>query len=102
MIDGISVSNLTPSVIAGIAVLAVLLGILVPRYIYRDKVQEAKDWRKAYEAEREARVTSDAQTRELLELAKTTHNIIVALFGSTSDRSRQSGGPHVVQTPTGK
>ena len=98
MLDGLPYGNLTAPVLLGIAVLLIILGRLVPRPLYKDKEAEAERWRLAYEAERTARATSDAQTAELLELAKTTHNVIVAMFG-TSERVRQSGGADVVPTP---
>lgn len=75
------------------------LGRLVPRSTLRDKADECENWRRAFEAEREARVTSNAQTAELLELAKTTHSIIVAVF-STIERSRRSGEVYVAPTTT--
>lgn len=97
MLDGVPLSNLAPPTLLGIVVLMVLLGWLVPKAILKDKSAEAERWRLAYEAERLARSTSDAQTVELLELAKTTHNIIVAMFG-TAERMGQSGGADVVPT----
>lgn len=97
MLDGIPLSDLTAPTLLGIVVLMVLLGWLVPKAILKEKSVEAERWRLAYEAEREARNTSDAQTVELLELAKTTHNIIVAMFG-TAERMGQSGGAGVVPT----
>lgn len=97
MLDGIPIANLTPPVLLGIAVLLMLFGRIVPRSTLQDKIEEAERWRQAYEAEKEARVTSDAQTAELLELAKTTHNVIVAMF-STTERMRQSGGADAVPT----
>lgn len=100
MLDGISVSSLTPSVLLGIAILMVLLGWLVPKSVLREKTKEATAWRQAYEAEREARVTADAQTAELLELAKTTHSIVVALFSTAPSNSRYQGEANVVSTPT--
>jgi hypothetical protein len=83
MLDGIPIAALTAPTLLGFAVLMLLLGKIVPRATLVDKAEEAERWRKAYEAEREARVISDAQTAELLELAKTTHNILVAMFGTT-------------------
>ena len=97
MLDGISVSNLTPAVLIGIAVLMLLLGWLVPRRTLRDVQNESARWHRAYDLEREARVTSVAQTAELLELGKTSHAILVALFGTT-ERLRQSGEADVVPT----
>lgn len=97
MFDGISVASLTPPTLLCVVVLMILLGRLVPRTTLKDKAAESERWRLAYEAEREARATSDAQTAELLELAKTTHNIIAAMFGTT-EHIRQSGGASVVPT----
>lgn len=91
MFDGIPLSTLTPAALLGLTVLFILLGRLVPRATYLDKVNEAKAWQAAYETSEKARVASDAQTRELLELAKTTNSIVYALFGST-ERARQAGG----------
>lgn len=96
MLDGIPVGSLAPPALLGIVVLMILLGRLIPRYTYTQKAQEAERWRQAYEAERLARATSDAQTAQLLELAKTTHSIIVAMFGTT--RVSESGGTDVVST----
>lgn len=95
MLDGVPITNLTPPALLGIAVILMMLGKLVPRSALTDKDAEAERWRKAYEAEREARATSDAQTAELLEVAKTTHNLIVAMF-DTAERVRESGGTHAV------
>lgn len=97
MLDGVPLTNLTPAALVGIGVILMMLGKLVPRSALMDKDAEVERWRKAYEAEREARATSDAQTAELLEVAKTTHNLIVAMFG-TADRIRESGGTDVVPT----
>ena len=97
MLDGIPIANLTAASLLGIAVLMVFLGYLIPRATYKEKAAESDRWQKAYEAERKARVESDAQTRELLELAKLTHSVIVAAFEATGD-PKKSGGAHVVPT----
>jgi len=97
MLDGIPIATLTPPVLLGIAVLLVFIGKLVPRFFYTEKVKEAEKWEKAYEAEREARRLSDAQTAQLLEQAKTTHQIVEAIFNAS--QVRQSGGTNVVPTP---
>jgi hypothetical protein len=97
MIDGVPITGLTAPALLGIAVMMLLLGRLVPRSTYDEKAKEAERWRLAYEAEREARATSDAQTVELLELAKTTHNVIVAMFGTT-ERLRRSGGADAISS----
>ena len=99
MLDGIPFEKLTAPVLVGIAVLLLLIGRLVPRSSLMDVAKERDQWRLAYEASEKARAASDAQTAELLELAKTTHNIIVAMFDAT-DYAKRSGGARVV--PTGQ
>ena len=95
MLEGIPFERLTAPTLLGIAVLLIFLGRLVPRSFYKDKVAEAEKWRLAYETEREARATSDAQTAELLELAQTSHQLLVAMFGASEHR--RAGGADVVQ-----
>lgn len=90
MLEGIPIADLTAPGLLGIAILLLLLGRIVPRATLKDKALEADKWRDAYEVEREARAHSDKQTEELLEVAKTTHSLIVAVF-SNSERIRQSG-----------
>jgi hypothetical protein len=102
MFDGVPLTALTPTALLGVFVLLVFLGGLVPWRVYKEKCKESDNWRKVAETERESRVTADAQTAELLELAKTTHSIVVALFGNKEERSRQSGEADVVSTPTRK
>lgn len=79
MLEGISVGVLTPSVLVGITVLMLLRGLLVPRSTLQDKQEEANRWHQAYELEREARNTSDAQNRELLEVAKASAGFLKAV-----------------------
>lgn len=80
MLDGIPLVGLTAPGLLGIAILLMFTGRLVPRATLKDKADECEKWRLAYEAEREARATSDAQTVELLEGVKANHAIIAALF----------------------
>jgi hypothetical protein len=91
MLDGIPVDKLSAPFLLLLAVLMILLGLLVPRWLYKAKEKEAENWRLAYEAERKARLTSDAQTAELLELAKTSNNVLQAMFG-TSGLGKRTGG----------
>lgn len=79
MIDGISIIGLTPAGLLLAAVAMVLTGWLVPRRTYLEKVKESDRWRAAYELERTARSASDSQTRELLELAKTSAKFMEAV-----------------------
>lgn len=97
MLEGIPVKDLTAPTLLGLAVIFILLGMLVPRYIYNEKKEECEKWRLAFEAERKARETSDKQTAELLELAKTTNKIITAMF-NTTERLRSSGGADALPT----
>lgn len=94
MWEGIPVGDLSIGALLGIAVLLVLLGRLKPKSDVDRADANAETWRQAYEAEREARALADAQTAELLEVARTTHQIVVALFGAT-ERQRRSGGADV-------
>lgn len=90
MLDGIPIGDLSPAGLLGIAIILIFTGGLVPRWVYKGKVSESEKWHTAYELERQARAASDKQTDELLEVAKTTHSLIVAVF-SNSERIRQSG-----------
>lgn len=96
MLYGIPVADLTAPSLLGICVLLVFFGRLVPRSVLKDKADESEKWRLAYEAERNARTLSDAQTTELLETAKTTHKVVEAIF---AEYQRRSGEAHVVSTP---
>lgn len=96
MVEGISVVQLTSGTLLGIAILFLLTGRLIPKSHYQEKANEAERWRSAYEAEREARSTSDAQTVELLEFAKTNHRVMEAMFQSIREM-RQAGGSNVLQ-----
>jgi len=96
MFEGIPVVGLTAPALLGITVLLLLMGRIVPRATMQDKIQEASDWKAAYEAEREARAKSDAQTVELLEVSKTTHAISAAMFDVIRQRLGQSGGTDVL------
>lgn len=98
MLYGIPIADLTAPSLLGIVVLLVLFGRIVPRSTLKDKAEESEKWRLAYEAERTARTLSDAQTTELLEVAKTTHKVVETLF---SEYQRRSGEANVViPTPT--
>lgn len=79
MLDGISIIGLTPTGLLLIAVLMILTGRLVPRYLYQNVILERDQWKAAYEAERAAHVLSDNQTRELLEVAKTSEKFLAAV-----------------------
>lgn len=92
MFEGFALLDFTPSVLLGVTVLLLLTGRLVPRVTLQDKSTEAERWHQAYEKSEEARRLSDAQTKELLEVAHLTHAIINAW---TSEIGRP------IQTPGG-
>ena len=96
MIDGIPLVGLSAPVLLGLAILMLLKGKLWTDAAYQEKFKESNQWREAYLNEREARARSDSQTRELLELAKTTNSFIVAVF-TNSERLRNAGGDPLVQ-----
>ena len=79
MLDGISLIGLTPAGLLLITVLLIMTGRLVPRATYLEKVKECEQWHSAYEVERAARAAADAQSRELMELAKTGTKVLEAV-----------------------
>lgn len=97
VLEGIPVVGLTAPGLLGLVVLLLLLGKIVPRATYLDKSEEANRWREAYEKEREARATSEAQTKELLEVGRTNLALLKALFHN-SEHIRASGESDVSQT----
>lgn len=92
MFEGVPFEKLTAPVLLGIAVLMVLIGLLIPRYLYKSKEKEAENWRRAYEAERDSRETLQSQNAELLELARTTNKVLVAMFGVSGPITGTGGG----------
>lgn len=94
LLDGIPLIGLSAPAILGLAVLMLLTGRIVPRASLTEAREESERWRKAYEAEREARLVCQTQTKELGELAKTTHAIIVAMFETVGHTNRKAGGPN--------
>lgn len=95
--EGLTVTGLSAPILLGLTILMLLTGRLWTNSAYQEKVKESEMWRTAYETEREARKVSDEQTGELLELAKTTHEVVIALFGA-SERTRRSGGANVASS----
>lgn len=99
MFDGaIPIKDLSLATLVAIAVLLIFLGRLVPRSTYTEKKEEAEHWREAYEKERDAHHTTQSQTLQLLELAKTTHALIAAIVRVTG-ADQQSGGSDVAVPP---
>lgn len=83
MFDGISIIGLTPAGLLLVTVLMVLTGRLIPRRTYLDKVKEAERWQSAYEVERTSRQALQAQTSELLEVAKTSAAFLEAVHANS-------------------
>lgn len=79
MFEGISIAALTPAGLLLVTVLMILTGRLVPRSTHQDAKKEADQWHQAYELERVARNTADAQNRELLEVAKASAGFLKAV-----------------------
>lgn len=98
MLQGLPVETLSsPAALLGLAIFMIFMGILIPRRFYKEVCDERDRWREAYEVQRERADKSDAQTAELLEVTKTTHAFIVAIFKkSTATDSQPIGGEHVV------
>lgn len=88
--EGFSGLNLSLSGLLGLAILLVLLGGLIPRYVVnqiradRDtRLAEAREeitnWRSAYQTSEEARSLQSQQLGELLEQGRTTDAFIRSL-----------------------
>ena len=92
---GIPIEMLAPSALLGVAILMIFVGKLWTNPAYQQKVEECKKWEKAYERSEAARALSDAQTTQLLEQAKTTHAMVVAMNSVLATNS-SGGTSHVV------
>lgn len=92
MWDGISIIGLTAPGLLLIAVLMVLTGRLVPKSTHEQTVKERDQWRAAYEVAELARSTQEAQTRELLEVAKTSTAVLTALHEFSEKKQLSQSG----------
>lgn len=90
MIESIPLDGLSAPAMLGVLIMMLFTGKLWTNSAYQEKKEEADRWRLAYEAEREARQTSDSQTVELLEVTKTTQGFIEAVLRN-SETIRKSG-----------
>ena len=90
MIESIPLDGLSAPAMLGVLIMMLFTGKLWTNSAYQEKKEEADRWRLAYEAEREARQTSDSQTVELLEVTKTTQGFIEAVL-KNSELIRKSG-----------
>jgi len=89
MLEGLPLRDFSVSSLLGIAVLAILLGWLVPKKTVDEHKLSAERWRQAYEAEREAHQLAEKQTAELLEVARTSHALIQAIFANSERLGRR-------------
>lgn len=94
MLEGIAATDVGLGTLVAVFFLLMFFGRIKPKSDVDRADAEAEKWRQAWELEREARIQADTQTAELLEVARTTHQIVVALFGA-AESSRRSGGTHV-------
>lgn len=79
MIDGVPILSLTPGVLLGVLVLAIITGRLVPRRTHEDALHDRDQWRAAHMVSEQARQASSDQVHELLEHARTTDAFIRSL-----------------------
>jgi hypothetical protein len=91
MLDGVPIGNLSAGALLAICILLILTGRLIPRKVYEDKSADYERIFKAYETEREARITADAQTAELLEGQKTMLHMIEAIFENSKTAAKKGG-----------
>lgn len=87
MLDGLPLGVIAPSTLAGLAVLLVLTGRLIPRKTYDDKVHEANEWRAESRLKDAQIAEKDEQLRELANVGRTVSAVMRAIQrGSTKDQ----------------
>lgn len=72
IIEGLTFDTLAPSALAGLCVLLILTGRLVPRRTVEDITHDRDEWRAAHRISEAARAEAASQVEELLEHARTT------------------------------
>lgn len=77
---GFQLVDLGPVALAGLAVLLILTGRLVPRRTYDDIKHDRDEWRAAHRISETARIEAQAQMDEMLELGRTTTQIVRASY----------------------
>lgn len=82
---GLSLDNLTPAALLGVAILLLLLGKLVPRRTYDDLVADRDHWQQAHADSEKARAEMAAVLEDLLETSRTTEALLKSL-------PRENGG----------
>lgn len=101
-IEGIPLIGLSAPAILSVVVMMILTGRLVPKSFYEAKENEVKEWREAYNLEKEANAQDRQAATELLEVSKTSQATIKALFSRidelhTEQVKGKRGGNHVVE-----
>jgi hypothetical protein len=90
IVEGLTFDTLAPSALAGLCVLLIFVGRLVPRRAVDDLIREHErvvedishdrdEWRAAHRISEAARADAVAQVQELLEHARTTDAFIRSL-----------------------
>lgn len=98
MIEGISTKDLTMGGLLGIFFIMWFWGLILPKWVWKDKADQAEKWEAAFHKEHEARLLSEAQKEEMLELTKATHSLMVAFMDMAKKAREESGGTYVVPT----
>lgn len=98
MFEGVPVAGLTAPALLGIFFLLMFFGKIVPRSTLEDKIKEAENWRQTAEKAMEGRDTSNDQTAELLELARTSNTVLLAVFGARQQRIYEAGEADALPT----
>ncbi len=76
---GVDIAQGGAVALLALVVLMVLRGYLVPRKTYDDLLKERDTWREAHTVSEAARALERAQTKELLELSRTSAHALQAL-----------------------
>lgn len=76
---GVSLDNLTPAALLGLAVLLLLMGRLIPRRTYDDLKTDRDHWQQAHADSEKARAEMAAVLEDLLETSRTTEALLQSL-----------------------
>lgn len=76
IIEGLNFNTLAPSTLAGVCVLLILTGRLVPRRTYDDIVHDRDEWRAAHRISESARVLGEDHQRDMAETARTMNQVM--------------------------
>lgn len=99
MIGDIPIGTLTPIGVCLLAVVLILMGWLVPRYVYHREIATSEKWQKAYETERTSRILLSGQVAEMLEQTRTSQKMMetfTAMAQRAESAELSGGGRHHV------